>query len=252
MGKPMTRDPEAPIARRKLGDEVFDRLLRMIDEGEVRAGDPMPSERELMRRYRVGRPAVREALQALERMGLIEIRHGERARLVGLTPRVLFDQIDRSARHLLRTSPQTLENLVEARLSFEVGMVRLAVKRGDERHLSRLAEALDNLRRAASDRSAFVQADMAFHAVVASFSGNPVYVALSESMLSWLAERHPSVVMASGAQDLTIAEHSAIYERIAARDEEGAVKAMTEHLTRANPRYKGYVDRRQPGKTVID
>lgn len=226
------------IPRRKLGQEVLDRLLRMIDDGHIRPGDQMPSERELMRRYKVGRPAIREALQALHGMGLIEIRHGERARLVGLTPRALFDLVDRSARHLLRTCPQTLENLTEARLFFETGMIRLAVERGGEEDLARLGHALEQLRRAAGNPRAFVDADMAFHSVIASFSRNPIYIALSEFLLSWLFEHHPNVVSAPDAQDLTLAEHQAIFERIAAGDEEGAVRAMTEHLTRTNPRYK--------------
>jgi len=239
----MKTDLDEGISRRKLGDEVLDRLLRLIDEGQIRAGDQMPSERELMRRYRVGRPAVREALQALDGMGLIEIRHGERARLIGLTPRALFDMVDRSARHLIRTCPQTLDNLTEARLFFEVGMVRLAVKRGGERDIARLTEALEQLPQAAGDPTAFVEADMSFHSVIASFSGNPIYMALSEFLLSWLFDHYPNLVSAPGAQELSIAEHSTIYRCICSRDEEGAVKAMTEHLTRTNPAYKEYVNR---------
>ncbi len=239
---------EQPIVRRKLGEEVLDRLLRMIDDGKIRAGDPMPSERELMEGFGVGRPSVREAMQALESMGLIEIRHGERARLIGLTPRALLDSIDRPARYLLRTCPQSLENLAEARLFFEVGMVRLAVKRGGEADLERLAQALENLKKVAAHPKAFIEADMASHTVIASFAGNPIYSALSEFLLAWLFEHYPRALFAPGAQDLTIAEHSLIYERIAARDEEGAVTAMTEHLTRANPKYKQYVDAGPEGR----
>ena len=51
------------ITRRKLSDQVFDRLRALIASGELQAGDPMPSERDLMERFGVGRPAVREALQ---------------------------------------------------------------------------------------------------------------------------------------------------------------------------------------------
>lgn len=54
-----------PIKRRKLSHEVRDRLLDMIQTGELKEGDKMPSEHDLMERYGVGRPAVREALQAL-------------------------------------------------------------------------------------------------------------------------------------------------------------------------------------------
>src|SRR5687767_2162620 len=66
------------IVRRKLSDEVFARLKAMITSGELQPGDEMPSERELMERFGVGRPAIREAMQALAGMGLVVISHGER------------------------------------------------------------------------------------------------------------------------------------------------------------------------------
>ena len=57
--------PNERIVRTKLSDEVFSRLKQLIENGELKAGDEMPSERELMERFGVGRPAIREAMQAL-------------------------------------------------------------------------------------------------------------------------------------------------------------------------------------------
>ena len=68
----MTATPDL-IVRRKLSDEVFDRLKTLIASGELQPGDAMPSERELMERFGVGRPAVREAMQQLSNMGLLTI-----------------------------------------------------------------------------------------------------------------------------------------------------------------------------------
>jgi DNA-binding FadR family transcriptional regulator len=234
------------IVRRRLSDEVLDRLLAIIKSGQIAPGEQLPSERELMAKYGVGRPAVREALQSLEGMGLIDIHHGERARLTTLSPRTIFDLIDRSARHLLQTSPQTYENMSEARLHFEAGMVRLAVARRDEEDLRRLRSAFDHLKTCVGDRKAFVSADMAFHTLIASFSKNPLYAAISEFLLRWLFDHYPRLVSAPGAESLTVAEHEIIYERMAARDEEGAVKAMTDHLTRANSLYRKYLTEDYP------
>ena len=64
------------IVRRKLSDEVLDRLLRLIFDGNLQPGDPMPSERELMARFGVGRPAIRETMRSLGNMGLVSISHG--------------------------------------------------------------------------------------------------------------------------------------------------------------------------------
>ncbi|MEN8831387.1 GntR family transcriptional regulator, partial [Pacificibacter sp.] len=70
-----------PIVRQKLSDQVFDRLWDMIQTGELSAGDFMPSERVLMEKFGVGRPAVREALQMMANKGLISISHGERSKV---------------------------------------------------------------------------------------------------------------------------------------------------------------------------
>lgn len=59
--------------KRKLSDDVRARLLAMIEGGRTRPGDLLPSERELMEQLGVGRPVIREAMQALEQAGLIEI-----------------------------------------------------------------------------------------------------------------------------------------------------------------------------------
>ena len=77
----MVLGAQEPIVRRKLSDEVFDRLKAMIVSGERGPGETLPSERELMARFGVGRPAIREAMQALANLGLVTIHHGERARV---------------------------------------------------------------------------------------------------------------------------------------------------------------------------
>ena len=62
-------DPSERIVRRKLADEIIDRLKAMIASGEMRPGDALPSERELIERFGVGRLPIREALQTLSNMG---------------------------------------------------------------------------------------------------------------------------------------------------------------------------------------
>ncbi|MFN3322755.1 MAG: transcriptional regulator NanR [Bryobacteraceae bacterium] len=227
-----------PIIRKKLSHEVMERLLKEIESGSLSPGSRLPSERELMEMYGVGRPAVREALQGLESMGLITITHGERARVVELSTSDMFGQIDRVARHLLSTSPTTLEHLKEARLLFEVGMVRIAAERATREDVARLEEILAEMKAAAGDPQRFVQADIAFHKQVASISRNPICAAVSEAMLQWLREFHSELVRAPGNEKVTISEHARVLRRIAAKDPKGAAQAMTAHLTRASKLYR--------------
>ncbi len=118
-----------PIQRRKLYHEVLDRLQHRIKSGELAPGDHLPSERELMEFYGVGRPTVREALQDMARSGIVEITQGERARVAVPTAQPLIEQMAGGAQHLLRIQPDMLDHLKEARVFLEAGMARLAAER---------------------------------------------------------------------------------------------------------------------------
>ena len=226
-----------PITRRKLSDEVFDRLERMISSGELTPGDDMPSERELMDRFKVGRPAIREAMQALERMGLVAISHGERAKVLELTAKSLFRQMDLTAKIMLAKSADTLEHLKSARIFFERGMVREAAQKASPEDIAALHAILDRQRASLGDAEAFIAADMAFHARIAEISGNPIFAAVSESMLAWLQEYHTDMLIWTGKERFTLAEHEEIVDRLAAGDADGAEQAMLKHLERSRALY---------------
>ena len=227
-----------PIARRKLSHEVQERLLAALRAGEYPVGALMPSERELMARYAVGRPAVREAMQALQRMGLVDIVHGEGARVRALDAGTVIGQISDNAMHLLSGSPALLEELKEARLTFEVAMARRAAQHTRKADLSALRDALEAHRTAQGDPQAFLETDMAFHRAIAAVSGNSVFMAVSQAMLHWLQQFHGDLVRAPGVERTTFAEHEQLFERIAAKDPDGAAAIVTAHLTRAHRHYR--------------
>lgn len=226
-----------PIIRRKLSDEVFLRLKRLIVSGELQPGDEMPSERELMERFGVGRPAIREAMQALANMGLVAISHGERAKVLKLTAQSIFKQVDIAAKIMLSSSADSLEHLKSARIFFERGMVKEAATRATEADVAQLRATLDEQRSDLGQAEAFISADMRFHTQIAGISGNPIYVAVSEAMLGWLKEYHTEMLIWTGKEKYTLAEHEEIIERIAAHDPEGAELAMIKHLERSRALY---------------
>jgi DNA-binding FadR family transcriptional regulator len=226
-----------PITRRKLSHEVVDRLLAQIESGEIGPGSRLPSERELMDRYGVGRPAVREAMQTLENMGLISITHGERAKVVRLEARDMFSRIQHTARYLLSHSPQTLEHLKEARSMFELGMVKVAAEKAKPEDVARLRQAISDQEKAVDDPEGFVTADVNFHMALAGTTSNPICTAVSEAMLQWLREYHVEMISGPGRESVTLAEHRRILERVEAHDPEGATQAMNDHLNRVGKLY---------------
>ena len=230
-------DTTEHIAKRKLSDEVFERLKRMLVEGEKTPGSLMPSERELMARFGVGRPAIREAMQHLESMGLVEINHGERARVLELTPQSLMRQVDQSARIMLSMSADSLEHLKAARIFFERGMAREAAQRATDEDLKVLRATLDEQRRFLGDADQFIAADMRFHTQIAAISRNPIFTAVSEAMLGWLKTYHGEMLIWTGKVKYTLAEHEEIISHLAANDPDAAEAAMVKHLERSRALY---------------
>jgi len=229
--------PTEQIVRRKLSDEVFARLKAMITSGELQPGDEMPSERELMERFGVGRPAIREAMQALAGMGLVVISHGERAKVLELTAQSIFRQMDMTAKMMLAKSSDTLEHLKSARIFFERGMAREAALKGDANDIVGLREILEQQRASLGDAEAFIAADMAFHTRIAVISRNPIYVAVSDAMLAWLKEYHTEMLIWTGKEKFTLVEHEEIITCLEAGDPDAAEQAVLKHLERSRALY---------------
>ncbi|BDB27260.1 transcriptional regulator NanR [Cupriavidus sp. P-10] len=227
-----------PIQRRRLYEDVLERLSERIRSGEIAPGEQLPAERDLMEHYGVGRPAIREALQSLERAGIIEIVHGERARVVIPTADHLMKQIGAGAQHLLRSSPHSLEHLKGARLFLEAGMARLAAANATDSDIELLRKRLEEQRAAKDDPEEFLTRDMAFHRELARTTGNPIFPAIVEALFQWAREYYRGIVRAPGAEELTLEEHQKVVDAVAKRDGEAAAKAMENHLTRANALYK--------------
>jgi len=227
-----------PIQRRKLYQDVVERLMLRIQSGEIRPGDHLPPERELMDVYGVGRPAVREALQALERSGIVEISHGERAKVVVPTARDLILQIASGTRHLLQSQPDMLDHLKEARLFLEIGTARMAAQKAGPQDIEALRARIEDQRAALTQMERFLACDMAFHREIARVSGNPIFPAVIEAVFQWAGDYYQPLVRAPGAEQLTLQEHTRLVDAIAAHDADAAEQAVRAHVTRSNELYR--------------
>jgi GntR family transcriptional repressor for pyruvate dehydrogenase complex len=224
------------VRRRRLYEEIAGRLEAMIHEGHYTPGDQLPSERELMKQFGVGRPAVREALFALQKMGLVAINSGERARVTQPTPKVVFESLAGSARHLL-AAPDGVRNFQEARLFFEIGLARYAAEHASEADLAELKRALDANRQALDNLYAFERTDVAFHYVLALIPRNPIFTAIHEAIVAWLTEQRSTTLRTPGQKFVACRAHEKIYEAIASRDPDAAERVMRAHLDQVTEAY---------------
>lgn len=227
----------APITRKKLSDQVYDQLWNMIVSGELAAGDTIPSERILMEKFGVGRPAVREALQALANKGVITISHGERSRVNELNATIALDQVDEIAKLLLSAEPSNLEHLKEIRKILEAGTVRIAAKNATKEDIATLRALIESQRSQLDNSSGFIQTDIEFHSAIANATRNPLLQTVTRAMLTWLFEYYQPLLYWSGRESTTLSEHEKIVDFIEAKDADSAARLMREHLDRSDPLY---------------
>jgi len=222
-----------PVVRKKLGDQVFEKIRLQIERGELKPGDDLLPERELMKQFGVGRPAVREALQLLHTKGLIVVSHGERSKVASLNASDAFRQIDDVARLLLSQNPSSLENLKQLRRLFEIGVVEIAAENCQSADVDALSALVEQQRTKLGNAKAFIQCDIAFHARIAEISGNELLKAVSESVLAWIFEYHSSLQRWSGEEETALQEHKEIIDCLARNDKQAAVKSIKAHLDRS-------------------
>src|SRR5215467_15726545 len=170
-----------PIRRRKLSEEAALRLEAMIRDGTFPPGTMLPPERELMKIFGVGRASIREALFALNRMGLVLLRNGERPMVTTPTPATLITELSGAARHFL-SQPNGTGWFQEARALFETGIAAMAAQRATDEDVGRLRGALDANTAARGDIGRFERTDVAFHYALATITGNPIFTAVHDAL----------------------------------------------------------------------
>jgi GntR family transcriptional repressor for pyruvate dehydrogenase complex len=217
------------IRRRKLYEEIVDRLEAQIHSGKYAPGDQLPSERDIMETYGVGRTAVREALFALHKMGLISISSGERARVTAPSPQALIGELAGAARHFL-AHPKGVRQFQQARALFETGLAHAAARHATAEDLAALEAALAENKRAIGDEREFERSDVAFHYVLAMIPRNPIFTSLHAAIAEWLLEQRSISIRVRGSARAAYRAHARIFAAVAARDAAAAQQAMQDHL----------------------
>jgi DNA-binding FadR family transcriptional regulator len=241
---------KAPLRRRKLYEDIVGRIERAIVKGELAPGDQLPSERELMATFEVGRTSVREALFALQRMGLIAQNNGERPRVTRPTPDVLVSELSGAARHLLADA-DGIRHFQQARLFLEIALARHAAIHTNVGDLRQLERALEANRAAMSDPAEFVRTDVAFHLVLAQIPKNPIFTSLHAGIAEWLMEQRVTAAQAETASmRRAYAAHERIHAAIQSGDPDAAETAMRKHLERVRKNYWQVKSRRTAGRAL--
>ncbi|RKD23778.1 transcriptional regulator [Ammoniphilus oxalaticus] len=201
-------------------------LNRIIEADKLRAGDKLPSERELSERLQVGRSSVREALRALELLGLITTRRGEGTFIEHYRHNKLFDIL---SYYLLRDR-KPKKDLLEMRVLLELDAVRLACKRITPKYIQIMEQTI-----AAADQKIELgieplEEDDEFHRAIVRASKNSVLHRIWLPVVDYSKVLKKENVTDSSA---SVEEHRAILAAICNRNEEQAILLLQQHLLKA-------------------
>ncbi|SFO28238.1 transcriptional regulator, GntR family [Pseudonocardia ammonioxydans] len=226
------------VSAGRVSDLIVEQIRLLIRDGKIKAGDRLPSERELGERFGVSRVTVREALKMLEANGLVTIRVGARGGAFVTAP--TSEQIGEGLSDLLTFSVVEPADVTEARQVFELGIVPLVCRRADEQDIAELLEICDRaeaLRK--KERLYPVSLSAEFHVRVARATHNPALELLARTfhgpMLRSLmrAQEQDPHVGVKGAQ-----EHRDFVAAVRMRDVAAATAVMTAHLARTAERLR--------------
>lgn len=230
----------APINRSDPGAltlQLVRRLTESIQAGELRPGDRLPTESELVRSHGVSRTVVREAMSRLNAQGLVETQHGRGSFVLASPSSTSFSVDPAGARSI-----DELAELLEFRIGFETEAAALASARADSTRIAAIKEALSRFLEATDRPSDSVKADFEFHRSVAVASGNRYLLQILDSLGRTAIAAPRARLAVSSDEDptphhrLVAEEHRTIYEAIARRDPADARAAMRVHLANSKHR----------------
>ena len=224
--RPIPR-PARPARRSVVAVDLVTAYVRdLIERGELRPGDRLPTERELAGKIGVSRPTVRTSLRALSTMGVVQSRQGAGTFIADGPPALASEPLGLlAALHGL-----SRDGLFEARRVLEVGSSGLAAERASGNHLAAMSEEVTGMFASVEEPLTFLCHDVRFHRAIAAASGNPVLGVLIDMLGSMFYERRRETIQRATDLRETAEAHRRIYQAIRSHNREAARAAMDEHL----------------------
>lgn len=229
----------APASRQKLSETVAEQLLEAFRS--LPPGTKIPSERELTQELGVGRSTVREALNGLAVLGVLEIRHGQGAFVADESAAATDLSVSRPESALTAALERGVtREFIEARLLVEVGVARLAAERRTDDDLRHIEAALALQERSLSRNRMddLLSVATSFNVLLAEAAHNEVLAGMTQTFLELMKERGPKVYALEGFGEWDLAEHRGIYEAVRDQDGDLAAERMREHIVQLNERYR--------------
>lgn len=221
-----------PIRPAKLADTIADHLEQLILEGSLKPGERLLAERELALRFDVSRPSLREALDKLEKRGLLTSGRGGATYVAPL----LGEGFTEPLYAALASRPETTFDYLEFRRFIEGSAAYFAALRGTDVDRDLIRQGFEKMEAAhqKDDSSDEADADADFHLAVYEASHNLVMLHIMRSLSDMLRKdvfyNRAKLYQRQGVRELLLEQHRAVYQTVMAGDPDAARAAAEAHI----------------------
>src|SRR5947209_2691715 len=171
-----------PIKSTRIYEEIVRQIKTMISEGRLKSGDQLPPERDLAEKFVVSRTSGREALRALESLGLVEIRPGEGTFVREMSVEALIEPLAL----LMFSHREAIGELFEARRLLEPAIAALAARRATPEELAEMERILEDQAKAIAAGKTGLTQDAAFHAAIGAAAHHGAITRIGHAVMALL------------------------------------------------------------------
>lgn len=217
--------PIKKVTRQSIGEQVFEQLKEQIFNNEWKKGEKIPSENELAVSLGVSRVTVRQALQKLTALGLIETRFGEGSFIIDAAPGISMNPLIPIA----YLNENSLQEIIEYRRVLEGNVAELATERASAGDVAKLEEAYLLMEQVKDELEMFSQADLNFHLLLAGMTKNSLIIQTFH-IFNDVLNRAFSQIVSKRGNSAGIHYHKLLLEAVKAHNSKEAKRIMEEHM----------------------
>ena len=223
--------PIRAISRSNVHDDIRDRISTYIQENGLQPGDRLPGEESLAATLGVGRPAVREALRALEAVGAIETRKGVGRFIGAFAPETWLSNFTSESLVQTFTEPE----IAETRCLLEIAAIPESVARMTEDDLQELQDLLTGMERKVRSGLRHIDEDIGMHRVLMRRTENRLIATMLDAVYALMSQRaaNDDWLQRSDRTErayVDLAEHTRLAQAVLARDSHLAQQRLIEHF----------------------
>jgi len=232
--QPAERFKVQPVRKSSISDVIVQQIITLISNGDVKAGERLPTERELCKKFGAGRSSVREALRCLSIMGILRAKVGEGTSVAMDGSKFMETVLE----WRIVTEQPDIENLMEVRIALEgVGAARAARHRSAA-NLEQLSGLLEKMEGSVDNAKRFAEHDLNFHLELARASENGLIFDLISMVRGQLERTIAKILLLPQEIPASLKEHKAIFDAVKKGNPEAAREAVQVHLHSTVKRYR--------------